>query len=630
MAGSSMRGVWASTLNGTSFATLDIRELLIRKLVQATGFAWADLKARTQFGAMPRLLDDGYLTGDSHVWCEGRTEWKKLRETDDLKYLTDADEGDGRPKKARRAMAPGTELEALDAELAAMRAEKAAKVGVANADGGDEGAGSRPVDAPDTPEELEFEDDDGTVYVWDKRLRKYMPKEGHLPDKAAPAPEDIGYDIDAMTYQPEEEVIPSLAEARAAEAEAQADEAQKRERKKAGQGASTSDPKGDISVAAATANGADGAGKAAAASAAAAAAADKRKDAQGAAAGRGTKRPAEGEEGATSGNGGDDGGEEDGAAASKSKKANKGGGKKDDKQSNWFDLKINTNVYVTGLPLDVTVQEINEVFSKCGIVKVDEKGHPRIKLYKWVNGDKATGLLKGDALVSYLKEPSVELACRFLHQSQFRSWRVSLELCVRPGSGPLMTVEPAKFEMKGETYKPKVSNKKEKKKQLAQLEQRALGWGGFDDKAPPEKTTAVLSNMFATDDFLENMLLAGCTKLGTIEKVRIFKHNPQGIVTVRFRTPEAAHQCVALMNGRYFGGRQLHAFMWDGFTNYNVKPKETPEEEQARLEAFARELEAKGETAAAAAASAAAAAAAGKAAEAARAAEAPKEEEPQG
>lgn len=29
-----------------------------------------------------------------------------------------------------------------------------------------------------TPEELEFEDDDGTMYIWNKKLRKYMPKVG--------------------------------------------------------------------------------------------------------------------------------------------------------------------------------------------------------------------------------------------------------------------------------------------------------------------------------------------------------------------------------------------------------------------------------------------------------------------
>ncbi|TKY52034.1 HIV Tat-specific factor 1-like [Spatholobus suberectus] len=39
----------------------------------------------------------------------------------------------------------------------------------------------------------------------------------------------------------------------------------------------------------------------------------------------------------------------------------------------WFELKINTHVYVTGLPEDVTTDEIVEVFSKCGIIKEDPK-----------------------------------------------------------------------------------------------------------------------------------------------------------------------------------------------------------------------------------------------------------------
>lgn len=50
--------------------------------------------------------------------------------------------------------------------------------------------------------------------------------------------------------------------------------------------------------------------------------------------------------------------------------------------NSWFELKINTHVYITGLPEDVTVDEIVEVFSKCGIIKEDPvTQNPRVKIY---------------------------------------------------------------------------------------------------------------------------------------------------------------------------------------------------------------------------------------------------------
>lgn len=91
-------------------------------------------------------------------------------------------------------------------------------------------------------------------------------------------------------------------------------------------------------------------------------------------------------------------------------------------------------------------------------------------------------MLKGDALVSFLKEPSVALACQIYDGALFRHTM-----------GTPMTVTPAKFEMKAGDYKPKAAavaaggkggGGKGRKQALEKLEKR-LQWGGFDDKLPP-------------------------------------------------------------------------------------------------------------------------------------------------
>jgi hypothetical protein len=53
-------------------------------------------------------------------------------------------------------------------------------------------------------------------------------------------------------------------------------------------------------------------------------------------------------------------------------------------------------------------------------------------------------------------------------------------------------------------------------------------------------------------------------------QVRVFASHPQGIVTVRFKQEEPAQACLSRMNGRFFGGNQIVAHMWDGFTSYHV------------------------------------------------------------
>ena len=87
------------------------------------------------------------------------------------------------------------------------------------------------------------------------------------------------------------------------------------------------------------------------------------------------------------------------------------------------------------------------------------------------------------------------------------------------------------------------------------------------------------------------MLQHGALRLFCCQ-VRVYTGNPQGVVSVKFKTEDAAQECVKKMQGRYFGGRQVEAGMWDGYTNYHVKIQETAEQQAARLERFASEIEA--------------------------------------
>eukprot|EP00871_Galdieria_phlegrea_P000399 jgi/Galph1/135/GphlegSOOS_G4803.1 len=241
--------------------------------------------------------------------------------------------------------------------------------------------------------------------------------------------------------------------------------------------------------------------------------------------------------------------------------------------------KNNTSVYFTGIPEDVAEEEVVSFFSKCGILKLDPyTGKPKLKLYRDEQGN-----LKGDGVVTYALQPSVENALKVLDDTEFRL-----------GTGKRIHIEPAKFELKGDRYIPKPKEQKTMKPIYSSklLVQQKTSWNeGIDDGRGLR--IIILKNVFDPKEaecdthYYEDIkkdIEIECLKLGELEKVTVFEKNPEGVVAVRFQSAAAAESCIEVMSGRWFGGRQLVAEYYDGKTDY--RHKETEEERKQRIKNF--------------------------------------------
>ncbi|CDW52452.1 HIV Tat specific factor 1 [Trichuris trichiura] len=211
----------------------------------------------------------------------------------------------------------------------------------------------------------------------------------------------------------------------------------------------------------------------------------------------------------------------------------------------WFEMDEEhiTSVYVSGLPLDVTLVEFEEVMSKCGLIARDLLDKKlKLKLYKTDKDE-----LKGDGLCTYIKKESVELAEKILDGYDIRGHKIK--------------VQQARFELKGD-YDP---SKKEKQDRLFDWRPERLR-----GERPKSDNTVIIKNAFT----LEELAVTCC--FFTVEH-----NNKDGVVSVTFERPEEADDCITMMNWRVFRGRVLRADRWDGSTKYKIQ--ETEEEAQQRL-----------------------------------------------
>ncbi|KFD54538.1 hypothetical protein M514_04685 [Trichuris suis] len=244
----------------------------------------------------------------------------------------------------------------------------------------------------------------------------------------------------------------------------------------------------------------------------------------------------------------------------------------------WFEMDEEhiTSVYVSGLPLDVTLVEFEEVMSKCGLIARDLLSKKlKLKLYKTDQGE-----LKGDGLCTYIKKESVELAEKILDGYDIRGHKIK--------------VQQARFELKGD-YDPSKKAKRltsKQKKLLKEKQDRLFDWRPerLRGERPKSDNTVIIKNAFSLEELAENAarlfeieenIKADCSKHGNVRKVVVYDNNKEGVVSVTFERPEEADDCITMMNWRMFSGRVLRADRWDGSTKYKIQ--ETEEEAQQRL-----------------------------------------------
>ncbi|CAL3963701.1 hypothetical protein PZA11_001243 [Diplocarpon coronariae] len=253
----------------------------------------------------------------------------------------------------------------------------------------------------------------------------------------------------------------------------------------------------------------------------------------------------------------------------------------------------NTAVYVTGLPLNATIEEVHDVFSrKCGVIAEEiDSGKPRIKLYTDSKGE-----FKGDALVVFFKAPSVQMAITLLDDTEFRLGdRSSGNMRIQAAESSYKKVQQTEPDV--EKKKTSLKDKQKIIKKTQKLDARLADWSDDEPSSNVETSSrwdkvVILKHMFTLEELAEDSaaildikedIREECSKLGEITNVVLFDLEEEGIASVRYVNAEAAKACVGLMHGRSFAGQKVVAYVSDGKEQFKKSKKKTEEDEEKPL-----------------------------------------------
>ncbi|VEU22376.1 DEKNAAC103465, partial [Brettanomyces naardenensis] len=158
----------------------------------------------------------------------------------------------------------------------------------------------------------------------------------------------------------------------------------------------------------------------------------------------------------------------------------------------------NTSIYVTGMPKDISVEELKDTFGRCGVIAEDLKtGKPRIKMYEDENGQ-----FKGDCLIRYFRAESCDLAMEILDGTK-----------IRPGDGEEMKISMAVFDEERTVKKEplKFKDKLNVKKRIKEMNDRLADWSDSDSEEDRRRKrrkeyVVVLKHCFTLDELKEDPL----------------------------------------------------------------------------------------------------------------------------
>ena len=58
------------------------------------------------------------------------------------------------------------------------------------------------------------------------------------------------------------------------------------------------------------------------------------------------------------------------------------------------------------------------------------------------------------------------------------------------------------------------------------------------------------------------------SQIGKVQRVELYKDNPDGVCKIKFHLCSDADKCIEVMHMRWFDRRQLECGYWDGTTDY--------------------------------------------------------------